>query len=232
MPLPLEELEAKLHYRFRNRDLLDRALTHRSVSVHGADNERLEFLGDAVLGLVACERLIAQFPDASEGRLTKLKARLVSSRSLEEAARSLDLGRWLRLGGAEESSGGRDKRGLLVDALEAVLAAVYTDGGLPAARALILEHLLTAERVHVAERNLAVDNAKSTLQELLQSRSLPLPSYRVVQELGPPHQRRYRVAVQIGPNFAVESEAESKRDAEQQAAAEALSRQSDWLPPA
>jgi len=233
MPLPLEDLEAKLDYRFQRRDLLDRALTHRSASPGGppdANNERQEFLGDAVLGLIACERLLALFPDASEGRLTKLKARLVSSRSLEEAAREIDLGRWLRLGQAEESSGGRKKRGLLVDALEAVFAAVYSDGGLEAARTLVLRLLLTDARVRTAEENLAVDNAKSTLQELLQSRALPLPAYRVLEEIGPPHQRRYRVAVEIGPNFRAESEADSKRSAEQKAAAQALEQQSQWLP--
>jgi len=230
MPRPLENLEAKLDYRFQNRDSLDRALTHSSVSVAGADNERLEFLGDAVLGLVASERLLALFPKGSEGRLTKLKARLVSSRSLEETARELELGSWLRLGAAEESSDGRNKRGLLVDALEAVLAAVYLDGGLTAARRVILAHILTSERVQAADQNLAVDNAKSTLQELLQSRSLALPSYTVVREMGPPHQRRYRVAVEIGPNFRFEAEADSKRGAEQQAAARALEQQAEWLP--
>lgn len=229
MPLPLDELEAKLDYRFQDRDLLDRALTHRSVSVNGVDNERLEFLGDAVLGLIACERLLSLFPTASEGRLTKLKARLVSSRSLEEAAREIGLGRWLRLGNAEESSGGRNKRGLLVDALEAIFAAVYSDGGLAPVRSLVLAKLLTRERVCAAEQNLAVDNAKSTLQEVLQSRSLPLPNYRVLQELGPPHRRRYRVVVEIGPNFTSEAEGDSKREAEQQAAAKALASQSEWI---
>ena len=228
MEPPLEELEALLGCEFADRDLLVRALTHRSHP-SGDHNERLEFLGDAVLGLLAGEALLETFPDASEGRLTKLKAQLVSSRALESVARAIELGRWLRLGKAEEAAGGREKRGLLVDATEALLGAVYLDGGLDAARKTVARAVVTPEKIRAAEENLAVDNSKSTLQELLQSHGQALPRYRVEEEMGPPHDRRFRIVLEIGPNFHYEGEGASKRQAEQRAAARALESRTEWL---
>ena len=231
MSTPLAEtdnrLEVAIRYHFQDRSLLQQALTHRSASDPGKSllhNERLEFLGDAVLGLIAARRLFELFPDAPEGRLTKLKARLVSGASLEGAARRLEIGRALRIGRAEEASGGRDKKGILVDALEALIAAIYLDGGDQEASAFILREILPDLTIDEADANLEAGNPKSTLQEHLQSRGEPLPSYRVLSEAGPPHQRRFEVEIRLDGGLTATGTGSTKRQAEQNAAAALLQR--------
>jgi ribonuclease-3 len=219
-------LEEKIGYRFRERGRLEQALTHRSFTqedqARSPHNERLEFLGDSVLGFVASEGLSAQFPSYSEGQLTKLKAFLVSGANLVEVARALDLGEYLRLGRGEHKSGGRTKKALLVDALEALIAAIYLDGGLEAARSFIERAILTPPLIEAAEQNLEIDNFKSALQEWLQSHKLPLPSYRAVHEAGPPHKRHFTVELAVGKTYAVTAEGSTKKAAEQEAARLAL----------
>ncbi len=227
----MTEIEQRLGYRFHNLDLLKTALRHRSTGREGAEgsaapgpqnNERLEFLGDAVLGLLVSEGLLNRYPEGSEGRLTKIKARLVSAEGLFEVASALELGSSIELSPTEERNGGRSKRSILADAVEAIIAAVYLDGGAAAAGELVSRLFLTPERVSAAADNLAVDNAKSTLQELLQARQQPPPIYRVLEEHGPPHARTFLVEVAIGDRVRLTGEGQTKKEAEQRAARLAL----------
>ncbi|MBI1355909.1 MAG: ribonuclease III [Acidobacteria bacterium] len=224
----MTSLEEKLGYEFRDSELLRTALRHRSFSREGreqtADNERLEFLGDAVLGFLVSERLLQLFPDLAEGPLTKIKARLVSADGLFEVAAAIRLGDQVELGRTEEHNGGRSKKSILADAVEALIAAAYLDGGSAAAGSVVDRLILRPERVAEAKQNLAVDNAKSTLQEILQARQGPLPEYRVLSEEGPPHDRVFRVEVLVGEQVRVQGQGRTKKEAEQKAAREALRR--------
>lgn len=218
-------LETALGYSFQDSQLLERALTHRSHArdrKHEQDNERLEFLGDAVLGLAVSQILMESFPDYPEGRLTKIRGRLVSADHLYRQAHALNLGRNLNLGLAEENSGGREKKALLADALEAILAAVYLDGGPAAAHSLVRRLIASPSHVSEADQTLARLNPKSTLQELLQARKLPQPEYKVVSEQGPPHGRIFEVSLSVGDICRAMGRGISKREAEQAAAAQAL----------
>ncbi len=225
MAAELARLEDAVEYRFRKRDLLEQAVTHSSYSQAlglSEDNERLEFLGDSILGFIVSEHLIAQFPTRPEGELTKLRASLVSAANLVKVAESLDLGTYLRLGRGEEVSGGRQKRTLLVNAFEALVAAVYLDGGVEAARQLIGKTVLTDAALLGAVENLPFDNNKSALQELLQAAKLPIPVYELVAETGPPHSRTFTIELQVGSLFSARGEGASKKSAEQQVAGLAL----------
>lgn len=220
------EVEARVGHRFEKPELLDRALTHRSFRARDAaagDNEQLEFLGDAVLGLLLGEFLVLHFPGWSEGELSKTRARLASAAALCEASRRLGLGRFLRLGPGEEKTGGRNKRTLLANAYEALLAALYLDGGLPAAGRFVEQWLVQPAFERSAE-SLATSDHKSALQEWLQARGLRLASYRVVRETGPEHAKRFLVEVDAGNRVLARSEGASKKEAEQAAAARALER--------
>jgi ribonuclease-3 len=217
----LERLQVSLGHRFRDPELLRTALTHRSAAHERGDAhyERLEFLGDAVLGLVAAEWLFGTLPEEAEGRLARLKSYLVSARALADWARELGVGGVLVLGAGEERSGGRDKQSLLADALEAVLGAVYLDGGLDAVRAVVRPRLEpTIEREPQVQRQ----EAKTMLQEALQARGEPLPEYRLAEELGPPHERTFRVECWVGERFLGAGEGGTKKAAERAAAVQAL----------
>jgi len=225
----LAPLERALGYRFRDRALLVRALTHRSRAHEdgtGPDstNESLEFLGDAVLGFVVGDMVFETFPDTDEGQKSKIKASLVSFTALARVAESVDLGDHLRLGRGEEKTGGRRKPVLLADACEAVFAAVYLDGGLAAARALILRLLAShIEEARVRGATVAgTGDFKSTLQEYLQARRHPLPVYTVVDQHGPDHDTRFVVEVAVSERPLAQASGRSKKDAEQQAARVAL----------
>lgn len=225
-------LEERIGYRFRDRSLLTEALTHRShtekPSRQALNYERLEFLGDSILGFLASEKLLARFPSSPEGQLTKLKAYLVQGESLVETARSLELGSYLRLGRGEEVSGGREKKGLLEDSLEALIAAIYLDGGLEAARQFVDRAVLTDQALDAAEENLPLDNFKSALQEHLQGRHLPLPTYEVVSESGPPHRRAFTIEARVEGLLTTRGHGLSKKSAGQKAARLALEKlQSD-----
>ena len=225
MAAELAQLEGAIEYRFRRRELLAQAVTHSSCSqavAPSANNERLEFLGDSILGFIVSERLSAQFPARPEGELTKLRASLVSAANLVKVAEGLAMGAYLRLGRGEEISGGREKKTLLVNAFEALVAAVYLDGGVAAARQLINKTVLTDSALDGAVGNLALDNNKSALQELLQARRLPSPVYELAGESGPPHSKAFTIEVRIGELFSARGEGSSKKFAEQQAAGLAL----------
>src|ERR1700737_861765 len=202
-----EQFEERLGHKFRNPELLSRALTHSSAlpglragGVEGSepaeDNEQLEFLGDAVLDLLASEYLLEKFPKWSEGQLSKSRARLVNAQALELAARRLHLGEHLRLGRGEEKTGGREKRALLGDAFEAVVAAIYLDAGMPAAREFIMRTLIDAS-LESKGGELGFSDHKSALQEFLQARSLPGAVYEVVRESGPDHRKIFWVEVSV-----------------------------------
>lgn len=228
-------LEERLGHKFSNRELLERALTHSSAipELRGAsaetdgsfapcsDNERLEFLGDAVLELLASEYLLAAFPDWSEGQLSKSRARIVNASSLESAARRLRLGEHLRLGRGEEKTGGREKQTLLADAFEAVVAAVYLDAGLGAARDLLHRTLFDQALEERGER-ISESDRKSALQEFLQGRGQPPAEYRLAGESGPDHQKTFQIEVWVNGECLAKGEGSTKKEAEQQAARSAL----------
>jgi ribonuclease-3 len=216
-------LEAMLGYTFRERALLEQALRHASwCNEHAAagleDNERLEFLGDAVLDLVVGHKLMTRYPQLREGELSVTRAQVVSEAGLSEVAAQLGLGAWLVLGKGEEKSGGRTKASILADAFEAILAAVYLDGGFVAAVEMV-ERLL-AQRIETVEFKGFYD-FKTRLQETAQARLKATPTYRVVQEIGPDHDKRFVVAVTLGGDEWARAVGKSKKEAEQMAAAEA-----------
>jgi len=228
-------LEERLGHKFSNRELLDRALTHSSAipelrgtvaDVAGnvlaqADNERLEFLGDAVLELLASEYLLSTFPEWTEGQLSKSRARVVNASALEAAARRLRLGEHLRLGRGEEKTGGREKQTLLADAFEAVVAAVYLDAGLVAAREL-LQRVLFEQALEERGERIAESDRKSALQEFLQGRGQPPAEYRLAGESGPDHQKIFQIEVWVNGECMAKGEGSTKKEAEQQAARTAL----------
>ncbi len=217
------ELEAVLGHTFADRDLLDQALRHASwCNEQGGnrpeDNQRLEFLGDAVLALAVSHRLMTRFPNAHEGDLSVTRSQVVSEAGLSEVAAQLGFGRWLMLGKGEEKSGGRTKPKILADAFEAIVAAVYLDGGFQAAWQLV--DRLLSQRIAGAEIKNFYD-FKTRLQEQAQARLKATPTYRVVSELGPDHDKRFVVAVSIGEDEWARAVGKSKKEAEQMAAAEA-----------
>ncbi len=215
------ELEEALEYHFRNHELLSRALTHKSrASDRGAvpqicDNERLEFLGDSILGFLVSERLLELFPGAPEGVLSKQKSRLVSETHLHTVARSLSLGRHLILGRTEQVNGGREKKTLLADAVEALIAAIYLDGGMDAARRFVLAHV--AQNAGGGGEPEAADH-KSALQELTQAMKLPHPRYHVLSTQGPEHAKTFLVEVRVGGEWSAQATGPSKKSASQEAA--------------
>lgn len=222
----LSELEDQAGYRFRDPWLLERALTHRSRANEDAtgatvDNESLEFLGDAVLGFVMADLLFRDFPQLDEGQKSKIKASLVSTVTLAELARELDLGRYLALGRGEEKTGGRHKVALLADSYEAVIAAIYLDGGIDEARAFVLRQF--SERLEdVRSPEFWGRDYKSALQEIVQARELPLPEYSVASESGPDHHKVFNVEVRVAGELVGAARGASKKAAEQEAARQAL----------
>ncbi len=223
----LAALERRLGYRFRDTGLLEHALTHKSKAHEDAtggvvDNESLEFLGDAVLGFVVADLLYREFPQFQEGQKSKAKAAMVSTAALAALAERIGLGDYLLLGRGEEKTGGRRKQALLADGCEAVIAALYLDGGIEAARAFLLTELAD-EIDHVRSPDFLRDY-KSALQERLQSSGRPLPVYVVTAEVGPEHDKRFHVTLRVGAEVLAESEGRTKKEAEQAAAKEALTK--------
>lgn len=251
-------LERAIGHKFRSQDLLQTSLTHSShahenssrLSSHAgsaqaasppasngsqltteADNERLEFLGDAVLGLVTSEELVARFPELHEGQLSKLRAHLVSQHHLVTVAEQLQLGGYLRLGRGEEKSGGRNKAALLVDALEAVIGAMYLDGGLDVVRSFVTKAILAGEletRMAGAQP-LGISDYKSALQEAAHALGRVQPSYVLVEEEGPPHKKTFTVEVRVHrgtkrgrAEYVARAQGATKKMAEQNAARDAL----------
>src|SRR5277367_4759991 len=225
-------LEKRLGHKFLRPEFLTRALTHSSSAPERRpgserdahqDNERVEFLGDAVLELLASEYLVLTFPDWSEGQLSKSRARLVNARTLELAARRLRLGEHLRLGRGEEKTGGREKQTLLADAFEAVVAAVYLDAGLHSARD-VLHRVLFEHAVEERGDSISESDRKSALQEFLQGRPQGPAEYRVARETGPDHQKTLEIEVWVEGQCMASGVGTTKKEAEQRAARSALAR--------
>jgi ribonuclease III len=220
----LERVSEALGYRFAEATLGERALSHRSAVADSkavSDNEQLEYLGDAVLGMLVSEYLVRTFPQWSEGQLSKSRAHLVNSASLCAAARRLGLGEYLLLGRGEEKTGGREKPALLADAFEAVLGAIYLDGGLEAARSFVHRALLQAA-IQGEGQGLEMSDNKSALQELLQARGLPPARYHVVRETGPEHRKTFWIEVAVEGLLTANGSGSNKKEAEQSAAERAL----------
>jgi ribonuclease-3 len=213
--------QAAVGYQFRNLQFLLEALTHSSYAQESADrprdNEQMEFLGDAVLSFVVSVMLVDAFPDWEEGKLTRARAHLVAAPHLYTVASGLNLGQYLRLGRGEEKTRGRDKPALLVNALEAVVAALYRDGGIDAARDFIASFIVPQDLAAAATELFSIDY-KSTLQELLQAERTPPADYRVVEESGPEHQKTFTVEAQAGDNLIARGRGGNKKAAEQEAA--------------
>ena len=223
--LNLEEFERKIAYTFSDKNLLILALTHSSYANETKkgsheNNERLEFLGDAVLGFVSADYLYRKHPDLPEGELTRIRAALVCEESLHEVAQSLHLGDFLMLGKGEESGGGRRRPSILADAVEAVLAAVYLDGGIDKVRALIHRILLEKEQEEVVENRRR--DCKTELQELVQRKPNQVLHYEPVSESGPDHAKVFAVAVTLNGQVIGLGSGHSKKEAEQSAARAAL----------
>jgi ribonuclease III len=238
----IAELQQALGYGFGRPQWLEQALTHSSQAreLEGSsvelgqrigDNEQLEFLGDAVLGLITSEDLFHRFPQFQEGELSKMRAHLVSEKHLIEVARRLELGHYLQLGRGEEKSGGRNKTTLLVDALEAVLGAIYLDGGLEKVRPVVLEQIILPELAQISQdgRSLPLTDYKSALQERLQALGRAQPSYVLVKEQGPQHRKTFTVEARLQAvgekrdfEFVGRAEGFTKKNAEQDAARQLL----------
>ncbi len=221
----MQTLEERLGYTFRNKALLEGAMIHSSYANEHrgggiGSNERLEFLGDAVLGLVTGEYLFRTHPDAPEGDLTRMRAALVREESLHEVAQSLGLGEYLKLGRGEESGGGRQRPSILADATESVFAAVYLDGGMEAARALIHRVLLNGDREEAVERRRR--DYKTALQEVVQRRADQVLRYELVGSSGPDHARVFTACVTLNGRPVGLGTGRSKKEAEQDAARTAL----------
>ena len=220
----MEKLEEKLGYTFQNRALLENALTHSSYaneSKHtGAQSKaRLEFLGDSVLGMVTADYLYRVHPDLPEGDLTRTRAALVCEGSLVEVAQQLELGTYLKLGKGEDAGGGRERPSIVADAVEAVLAAVYLDGGIGSARKIIQRFILDREEEKSGSRDY-----KTALQELVQRESGQVLAYRLVGSTGPDHAKRFQVEVELNGAPVGAGEGRSKKEAEQMAAKAAIAK--------
>ena len=221
-----ETLQTAIGYRFRDLGLLEHAMTHTSranedVTGGVVDNESLEFLGDAVVGFLIADMLFREFPEWDEGEKSKMKASMVSTFALGKQAERLQLGAHLLLGRGEEKTGGRRKQALLADGYEALVAAIYLDGGIEAVRAFIGREF--SGLMDDARRNgVGAQDYKSGLQELVQARSQPLPEYRLVGTFGPDHEKRFEVEVLVAGESMARASGPSKKEAEQEAAKRAL----------
>ena len=216
----LDKIQKLLNYKFRQVELLEQALTHRSFS-HGSNNERLEFLGDSVLGLVISENIYAREPEATEGQLSRMRASLVKQEALAQVARDINLGDYINLGGGELKSGGFRRSSILCDTLEAIIGAIYLDGGLDVASETITtlyhDYLRTLADIH------SLKDAKTCLQEYLQSKQIELPEYLVVKTVGKSHDQVFMVSCSV-ESIGLKSAGKglSRKKAEQEAAHKAL----------
>lgn len=220
----MQPLESRIHYKFRNSLLLAEALTHPSLAYESQkphfDNQRLEYLGDAVLQLIVTEELFRRFPDFPEGQMTKLRSRIVSRTALARFALAIELGDYVMLGRGEEASGGRKRASTLADAFEALIGAVFLDSGLDPARELVLRICGSELRELVASQE--ERNPKGELQELLQAIQPTAPVYRIIGESGPDHRRVFQAEVVWVNRVLASGKGKSKKEAEARAAAEAL----------
>jgi len=226
MKTNLQPFEKRIGYHFKNKGLLLKALTHSSYAYENqenvaADNETLEFLGDSILGLIIADYLYSAYPDLPEGELSKLKSTAANTSSLSSLSRIIKLDKNILLGKGEEKSGGRGKKTILAGAFEAVVAAIYLDGGLEQARKFLLRHLKPLfKRIKI--RHFLINNYKSALQEYFQKENFPPPLYRTIKTSGPDHKKIFIVEVLLGNKPLARAEGNTKKNAEQRAAQKAL----------
>ncbi len=222
----LEGLVHSLGHCFGNQELLLRALTHKSrvfeqVGSGGdpsCDNEQLEFLGDSILGFLVSEELVRRYPHLPEGQLSKLKAHLVSAQHLYTVAQDLAIGLHIILGRGEEMSGGREKKAILSNAIEALIAAMYLDGGMEVTRRFVLRRVIDGHGPIESDSSLPLSDYKSALQEMAQTLKLPQPRYAIIQERGPEHAKTFTMEVRIGKDMLARADGVSKKEAGQRAA--------------
>jgi len=218
MPNDVEKLEKIIGFKFQNSELLTKALTHRSYAAETGShehNERMEFLGDSILAAVVADYLYQKYPDQDEGRLSQLKSQIVSRQNLAQWAKKIKLGNFILISKGEEASGGRKRDSLLSNAMEAVIAAIYLDGGFMPAKKFIFNYL-------IQQRRLVIHDTKSKLQEYIQSVYRTLPEYKVLKEEGPDHQKVFEIGVYLKKNLLGSGTGHSKKEAEQVAARKAL----------
>lgn len=220
----MNSLEKNLNYKFKNIRLLENALTHSSyaneVRSKASCNERLEFLGDSVLSIIVSEHIYKKFPNMPEGELTRLRASLVCEKALCAFSRELDLGSYLLLGKGEDKGGGRERDSILADAFEAVLAAIYLDGGMDAARKHVMNFVL--REIKHADDEDSFKDYKTTLQEIIQRNPEESLTYKLIDEFGPDHDKQFVVEVLINSNVIGKGLGRTKKQAEQAAAKQAL----------
>ena len=233
----LQELQRRLGYSFKDTVLLERALTHSSFAYErrsglegegSEDYESMEFLGDTILGFLISEHLFLNHPSRSEGELSKIRSFLVSAKLLASLSQELDLGAFLRLGHGEEKTGGRKKRALLADLFESLIAAIYLDGGFEPTRRFVFSRF-SSRLEEIAQEQLDFQDSKSLLQEQLHARGFTEPTYRVVEELGPDHSKKFSVEVHIEDKLLAKASGRSKKEAQQKAAGKALEGLEDLL---
>ena len=219
----MDKLEEKIGYSFKNRELLTTALTHSSYTNERHDSldcyERLEFLGDSILGVVTAEFLYRHAPKLPEGRMTRLRAELVCEVSLHKVALSLELGKYMRLGRGEERTGGRERTSILADMVEAIIAAIYLDSGMEEAKKFVMDKVL--KDAEITDQHRSADY-KTALQELIQRDSESRIEYELIGESGPDHDKRFTFCVKINGTVAGEGTGRTKKEAEQLAAQKAL----------
>jgi len=226
MPSNISHIEKKIKYKFKQKDLLRQAITHSSYAYESQqneaiDNEVLEFLGDSVLGLIIADYICMSYPSLSEGELSKLKSAAASTSALNDFTKKIKLDKNILLGKGEEKSGGRKKRTILAGAFEALVAAIYLDGGLEEARKFLLKFIEPYFK-EIRVRKFLVDNYKSALQEYLQKENLPTPVYKIVTEKGPDHRKSFVIEVLSESKSLAKAKGHSKKNAEQRAAQKAL----------
>lgn len=224
--IALPQLEKEIGYHFKRKNLLLQALTHSSYAYENQqeekeDNEVLEFLGDSVVGLAVADFFCSTYPDLSEGELSKLKSTAASTLSLSQFAKKIKLDRYVLLGKGEEKSGGRKKRTILAGAFEALMGAIYLDGGFEEAKSSLLELLETSFK-KIESKKFFIHNYKSALQEYFQKANLPPPAYRIITSLGPDHRKSFIVEVYSENEPLAKAKGYSKKNAEQRAAQKAL----------
>ena len=223
----INEFESKIGYVFRNHEYLERALTHSSCNweknTHHADNERLEFLGDAFFDAIVSVELFTRMKNVTEGKLTKTRAQIVCERSLAETARSINLGKYIKMGNGEASTGGRQKDSILADAMEAIIGAIFLDGGYDAAQKFVIKYI--NETIDKAVRGKLFSDYKSEIQEILQSKGKnAIISYKIDREEGPAHDKTFFVHLEYNGQVLGSGSGKSKKEAEQNAAKAALER--------
>ena len=220
--MELEKLEKSIKYEFNNKEILKRALTHTSyANEHKKEsNEKLEFLGDSILEFISSDYIYHKYPSLTEGEMTKVRAAVVCGENLAKVAKLYDIGEWLYLGNSELRSGGKDRIAILEDAIEAIIAAIYLDGGIEPVKKFIIENL--EEEIEKATKNVGIKDYKTVLQEILQENGEVKIQYEIIKEMGPDHDKSFIAQVKLNGKVLAKGEGKSKQKAEMKAAKKAI----------